>query len=193
MINKIAFYDFDGTLIDTPLPEVGKPQWKKVTGEEYPHIGWWGRKESLDLNVFDIKAFDAVANKLRYDNAQTNTYTVILTSRMKKLQPFLEKILQKNGLRVDEMSPKSGGEDKDDRIRDFLRRFPDVIDIDLYDDREKEFVIFKELSIELRGKIKVSIYKADEGKLSLLSNDNVFEIVKDEVQSQMGSIYKEKQ
>ena len=187
MIKRIAFYDFDGTLIDTPMPETGKPQWKKATGQEYPHLGWWGRIESLSLDVFNIQAFPEIAHKLKLDNSRSDTYTVILTSRLRKLQPYLEEIMKYNNLRVDEMSPKKGGEEKDDRIREFLKRFPDVTSIDLYDDREKEFVIFRALKQELEGKVEVNIYEINNG----VDRFKVENVVKDEVQSQIGSIYKE--
>jgi hypothetical protein len=57
MRNKIyRFWDFDGSLIDSPLPDYGKEQYERIKGIKYPHIGWWGRVESLDLNIFDIQA-----------------------------------------------------------------------------------------------------------------------------------------
>lgn len=175
MIKRIAFYDFDGTLMDTPLPETGKPHWKEVTGEEYPHVGWWGRAESLDLNVFDIKAFPSIADRLRNDVARSDTYTVILTSRLKKLQPYLEKILQHNNLTVDEWSPKNDGREKDDRIKEFLKRFPEVEEIDLYDDREKEFKVFANLKNEIGHEVRINVYKADNGHLSTILENVIWD------------------
>ena len=49
----LVVFDFDATLIKTTLPDVGKGMWSSHHGIEYPHVGWWGRKESLDSDVFD--------------------------------------------------------------------------------------------------------------------------------------------
>ena len=59
-ITKIEIYDFDGTLVDTQLPDTGKPIWKEKTGEDWPYKGWWGRVESLDMDVFEQKPVPSV-------------------------------------------------------------------------------------------------------------------------------------
>ena len=59
-ITKLAVFDFDGTLIDTPLPEFGKQEYKDKTGEEWPHAGWWGQPLSLDSEIFDINIIPSV-------------------------------------------------------------------------------------------------------------------------------------
>ena len=58
---KLYVFDFDATLIDTPLPEEGREIWKEKHGFPFPSksadeveqnkkiTGWWGRKESLDM------------------------------------------------------------------------------------------------------------------------------------------------
>ena len=93
-MKRLAVYDFDGTLIDSPEPEVGKKQWEEKMGQPYPHVGWWGRRESLDTDVFDIKPFPNILAKLQANMADPSTTTIILTSRMEKLRPQLENILR---------------------------------------------------------------------------------------------------
>ena len=63
-MKRLIIFDLDGTLMNTPSPEEGKPLWEKHYGEKYPHIGWWGRKESLDTNVFNIKPIPSVLSQL---------------------------------------------------------------------------------------------------------------------------------
>jgi hypothetical protein len=182
MIKKIAFYDFDGTLIDSPVPETGKARWKEVTGEEYPHIGWWGRKESLDTEVFDIKPIPSIYNQLMRDTAKSDTYTVLLTSRLKKLLPEIENVLKTNGIELDSLSPKRGGEEKDVRVKEFLEKFPDVDTIDLYDDRDKEMKVFSNLKKEIGDKYQVNIYKVDGESFALHETAlNINEIISEEV------------
>jgi hypothetical protein len=115
-MKRLTVFDFDATLINTFSPEEGKPMWEKFYGKPYPHKGWWGRKESLDTNVFDIKPFPNILSILRKDMADPDTTTIILTSRLEKLRPELENILKLNNINVDELITKKGREDKGDII-----------------------------------------------------------------------------
>jgi len=133
-MKRLAIYDFDGTLIDSPEKEEGMARWTEVKGEPYPHKGWWGRRESLDTDVFDIKPFPNVLGKLKADMADPNTATIILTSRMEKLRPQLENILRLNGISVDELITKRGNEDKGDVILRIDKYNQDLEEIVVYDD-----------------------------------------------------------
>jgi hypothetical protein len=64
-IKKIAVFDFDGTLIMTPTPDDGKLLYKMKTGNDWPHKGWWGQKDSLDTTIFDIPANQKVVDDYR--------------------------------------------------------------------------------------------------------------------------------
>lgn len=183
MINRLAFYDFDGTLANTPIPDTGKLVWKQKTGQVYPHQGWWGRPESLSLNVFDIKVFPSIAEKLKKDMARQDTYVAILTSRVPKLEPYLKAILDKNNINVNEISTKKGGKSKDIRIKEFLQRFPDVKEIDVYDDRKKEFDVLLPLKKELADVVNVNIYAVDNGSIRLLESfDSIKTLINEEIQ-----------
>lgn len=171
MITTLSFYDFDGTLMDTPLPDSGKETWLEKTGEEYPHIGWWSRAESLDPEVFDIKPFPSVLNQLNDDNAKADTYTVMLTSRMSKLQPQVEILLNKYDITFDDLSLKSGGGEKDERIKQYLQKFPDVTTINVYDDRDKEMKIFSKMKKEIGDKYQINIYRVNDGNFGLVENN----------------------
>jgi hypothetical protein len=172
MITRLALYDFDGTLANTPMPAEGRMLWKQVTGQDYPHMGWWGRKESLNTDVFDIKAYPSIASALKKDMARPDTYTAILTSRLKKLTPEIENILQQNGLSVDEISTVNDGGEKDLRIKNFLKRFPDVKEVDVYDDRDKEFNVLLPLKNELTDVVDINVYAVDKGSIKLLESVN---------------------
>lgn len=187
MITTFSFYDMDGTLLDTPMPEDGKRIWQEKTGTPYPHQGWWGRPESLDSTVFDIKPFASVLNQLRSDQTKNDTYTVLLTSRLTKLQPQIETLLKANGITFDDLSLKSGGEDKDARIMTYLKKFPQVHTINIYDDREKEMVIFSKMKDQLKGDYQVNIYRVTDGKIALVEGENSLgRLISEEI-----SIYKE--
>ena len=169
MIKRLAFYDMDGTLMDTPMPDTGKIKWKEVTGEDYPHAGWWGRAESLDTNVFEIKPFPSVLSQLKEDTARPDTLTVLLTNRLEKLRPQVENLLNQNGIVLDDLNLKSGGKEKDARILDYLEKYPTVEEISVFDDRDKELEILKILRDKLSD-VNVNVYRADDGNISLIES-----------------------
>ena len=176
MITTLSFYDFDGTLMDTPLPDSGKEVWKEKTGEEYPHVGWWGRAESLDPEVFDIQPFPAILNQLRSDTAKSDTYTVMLTSRLEKLRPQVLRLLEIHGITFDDYSLKLGSDgDKDDRIKKYLQKFPDVDTINVYDDRDKEMRVFSRMKSELGDQYQINVYRVTDGNYALVEGINVIE------------------
>ena len=45
---ELHVWDFDGTLVNTPVPDTGRAQYESETGLPWPHKGWWGRAESLE-------------------------------------------------------------------------------------------------------------------------------------------------
>jgi hypothetical protein len=132
---KVVFYDFDGTLMDNPLPEVGKVIYQEKTGKPYPHIGWWGRPESLDLNVFDIQTNPEVEAAYRKDSSDPNTHVVLLTNRLSKLSEPVKKVLAKHNMTFDIYSFKKDDREKGERVLDIMRStYPDIKTLEFYDD-----------------------------------------------------------
>ena len=82
--------------------------WKEKNGEPYPHRGWWGRPESLDTTLFDIKPFPNVLAQLVKEKNTPDTSVIILTSRMEKLRSEVENVLDLNGIVVDDVILKKG-------------------------------------------------------------------------------------
>jgi len=176
-MKRLGIYDFDGTLIDSPEPETGKPIWKEKTGEEYPYDGWWGRKESLDTDVFDIKPFPSILAKLEDDMADPDTTTIILTSRMEKLRPQLENIMKLNGITVDELITKKGREDKGDVIQRIADYNQDLEEIVVYDDfagkKENKIAEYTKIKNTLPENIQYHIYYVEDGRTQLMESTNI--------------------
>jgi FMN phosphatase YigB (HAD superfamily) len=101
-ITKISIFDFDGTLINTATPDTGKDTWKDKTGQDWPYIGWWSKKESLDSNVFDNNPISSVIDAYKVESNNPNTLLVMMTGRISKLSNEVESILLSNGLKFDE-------------------------------------------------------------------------------------------
>jgi len=194
MITRILFIDFDATLADSPMPDVGKNIWLKKTGQEYPHIGWWGRKESLNNEVFDIKLFDEVKRVLDEGNRDPNTVSVLLTSRVSKLLPEILTVLEANDAKFDHYSLKENNKDKNVRIKEFIKQYPSVSQIDIYDDRDKEFAVFKNLESEIGDLFEINIFKCINGSVSLFDGVTVneaVEIIKEVISEGMSEIKKQ--
>jgi len=134
----VHFFDFDGTLMNSPLPEEGKLIYKQVTGKEYPHLGWWGRPESLDMDVFDIGTKLHVETIYRKVMSSPNDHAVLLTNRQLKLGGLVKKILDSHNMTFEHYSYKSDNDEKGDRILKIMKQYyPNVKNIVFYDDDQK--------------------------------------------------------
>jgi hypothetical protein len=144
---KLAFFDFDGTLIATPLPDVGKGIYKNVTGNDWPHVGWWGQPLSLDTDIFDIKPIPSVVSDYKKEKSDTNTIVVMLTGRMVKLSGEVKKILDQHNLHFDEYHYNRGGSTEVSKIKTMetlLEKYKDVVEIQMWDDRLEHIPIFED-------------------------------------------------
>lgn len=149
MRNKIyRFWDFDGSLIDSPLPDYGKEQYERIKGIKYPHIGWWGRVESLDLNIFDIQANPRLKSIILKSFETENEYNYILTSRIYKLKNEVKAVLLHNGINPESFEDFSmfTAKHKGERILDIIYANEESIkEIHVYEDRDKEFLVLEEV------------------------------------------------
>jgi hypothetical protein len=145
-ITKLDVFDFDGTLVDTPLPEEGKKIYKQKTGKDWPHAGWWGQPLSLDTSVFDMPTVPSVIADYEKERAKPNTMTVMLTGRMVKLGELVRKILADKNLTFDEYHFNRGGSTDTAKIKtmeDILRRVNTIREIHMWDDREEHIPVFQ--------------------------------------------------
>lgn len=161
MITKLAVFDFDGTLVNTPL----KPQvWKG---------GWWGKDASLlppfmprtselktSPHLLNQKVVDAYLAKKKCPN----THTVMMTGRHWGLRKHVMNILHGFGLCDKEDCDNlleesnhfifiSGGntlEGKLQRLTELVTVFSDVESIEMWEDRQEHIPHFKEHIKELK-------------------------------------------
>jgi len=181
-MKRLVIYDFDGTLIDSPEPEVGKAQWEEKMGEPYPHKGWWGRKESLDLNVFNIQPFPSILNELKKELSTPDTYVIILTSRMEKLRPEVQAILDKNSIHVHKLDMKDDWRNKGQKILDYIKEFPELEEINVYDDMDEKIAELKSIEEMIPDDVKYNIFRADNGNLTLTEAEiRIVDIINEEI------------
>ncbi len=143
---KLSVFDFDGTLVDTPLPEYGKPIWKEKTGKAWPHKGWWGRMESLDMDVFEHPTLPDVISAYRTERAVDTTMTIMLTGRRPHLAKGVKAILDSHGLKFDAYMYNYGGEtsaNKREQMENILAEAPSIRSIEMWDDRDEHIPVFQ--------------------------------------------------
>jgi hypothetical protein len=159
-IFRVAFYDFDNTLVEVLDSELAKKIWERKTGRSYPHIGWWSKKESLDTEIFKFKPIKEVVEKLKRDFDDDSCWTVLLTNRLDKLQPEVTSILNSFGVSLDELKmAKSSSSSKVLRIKEVLNELPQSHLIEIYDDDDGNIKLFEQLKVELEKEGKnVTIY-----------------------------------
>jgi hypothetical protein len=180
MIKRLAVFDMDGTLIDTPMPEQGKIMWEKHYGKPYPYLGWWGRPESLDLNVFDIVPFQSVKHQLDKEIATEDTFVIILTSRMEKLRPQVQAILDKNDISVDKLDMKRAEGDKGIKVLRYVQQFPELVEINVFEDRDTDIQSYENIRNQIPEGITFNIYLADKGNFSLIEA-KIVNIINEEI------------
>lgn len=155
---KLYVFDFDDTLIRTPLPEKGRVIWQQFHGFPFPSkseeeveqnrkiTGWWGRKESLDMETFDMSMVPEV--KSAYDNIKNNpdVMKIMLTGRRGKLSNEVRAILDSKGLDFDMYLYNNKSDTlsaKIDYLNDILSSNPSIVDVVLHDDRDEHIATFQ--------------------------------------------------
>lgn len=163
-INKISIFDFDGTLMKTPDSKEGKKQWEEFYGKKYPHIGWWGKPESLDDAVFDIQPIESTVSDYKKETENPNTFVIMLTGRLPHQSSQVEELLALHNIYFKEYHYKSNGDtltSKLNTIKSLLNRFPQVKEVEMWEDREAHVIAFEEWGKENGINIKVNFITDD--------------------------------
>lgn len=143
---KLSVFDFDGTLLNTPLPEEGKKEYKEKTGEDWPHVGWWGQPLSLDSEIFDMNIIPSVIRAYLKEINDSNTMVVMVTGRVNKLSGLVKKILDDNGLKFHEYHFNNGGSTESAKKKTFdkiLSENPSITEMEVWDDRLEHIPVFQ--------------------------------------------------
>lgn len=166
-MKTLNFWDHDGTLIDSPLPIPGKEQWSQHHGCPYPHIGWWSKPESLDLDVFECKPKEIAYQAYLKHAKNSNSYNYILTSRIPELKPLIQAILLEYGINtIEDILCAHGSLTKGERIIEILNvhefNNDKISEINVWEDRNKEIVTIEKHRQYFEDKgITLNIYKIE--------------------------------
>lgn len=151
-IIKLSIFDLDGTLIQSPTPDRGgKEIHKEKTGKDWPHIGWFSKPESLSMDIFDIPTIPHVIDDYTIEAEKSDTVTVMMTGRLKKLANEVKTILTAHGLIFDEYYFNFGGTTEQGKIKamnELLDKYPDVVEVECWDDRIPHIPTFEKWGAE---------------------------------------------
>jgi len=163
--DKLSIFDFDGTLINTPLSTLeNKEKWAEYHGREYPYTGWWGREESMDKDVFEITPRKHVVDYYIKERRTPNTMIIMLTGRPKKLSHIVEGILGENNLIFNKYLYNRGGKtinEKIIQIIDILKETPTIRYIEMWDDRVEHIPLFNNFGNKLLDDNVVDDFKVN--------------------------------
>jgi hypothetical protein len=145
-LKKLVSFDFDKTICFTPEPNEGKVIFKNITGLDWPYSGWWGRKESLDLNIFKIPVNPYVFKEYLKFKSDKNSYVILATGRLSKMKNEVENILTYNNLSFDEIYCNPGMDTYTFKINLFesLIRKHKPEEFIMFDDRQEHLVKFSQ-------------------------------------------------
>ena len=141
--NILVAMDFDATLYLTPEDTLENRELLRIH-RNYEKSGWWGRRESLDLGVFDIPI--NTWTKEKYDHhTELGHRKFMITGRIGPLKQQVLDILDQDNLEFDEYHFSKGNtlDFKLSILDDMVKRFPDVKEIYFYDDRTEHIPTFR--------------------------------------------------
>jgi len=156
---KLYVFDFDDTLIRTPLPEKGRVIWQQFHGFPFPSkseeeveqnrkiTGWWGRKESLDMETFDMPLIPEVKSAYDIVKNDPDVMKVMLTGRRGNLESEVKAILGSHGLKFDMYLFNNKSDTLNAKItylNDLLTNNPDIKAVTLFDDRTEHIPTFED-------------------------------------------------
>lgn len=165
MKNKLVVFDIDGCMLNTPEPEEGKLMYEETFGIKYPHVGWWGRPESLSPE-FDIKPNEAV-HELYRKAMLDGSHIIMMTNRLKKLGDLLTMHLRRHGIIFEHKSygdTMNGKQTKPIRVGSFLdvltsdgHVIDELVVIDDMDEQIDHYIVMREAFIQRGLSMKVLI------------------------------------
>jgi len=158
-IKHLVCFDFDGTLIHTPLPEDGKKKWEEFYNMSFPRPGWWGSKESLDLKVFYPSVNDYVFKFYKECFGKEDTYTFLATGRLVKLETEVKKVLDLHNIKFDDIFCNNSGETlrfKKKLFEKKIEEFKNCESFTMFDDRYEHIQEFIEWSKQFKN-VKVTV------------------------------------
>lgn len=125
---KLSLFDFDNTLFKIPYPE----DW-----------GYMDTPPSLSLTKWNFKIKKNTIKDYEREYSNKNTKVILLTNRISDVENELKAVLDFHLIFFDEYLPikgKYGNRSKGQRVLQLLKKYPQVNEIEYWEDKEKHIV-----------------------------------------------------
>lgn len=145
-VKRLAIFDMDGTLIQTPLKEDGVKIYEKVKQQDWPHKGWWSKPESLDMELYDMPTVYETIYAYNQEKKDPDTVVIMMTGRRDKLAEQVKKILDHHNLEFDEYIYNTGGDTLGNKLNyldKLIKKYPNVESVHMWEDRVEHVRAFK--------------------------------------------------
>jgi len=138
---RIAIFDFDGTLFRSPE----RPEW-------WPHQGFWGRLETLSPPYVPERPsaewyVGTVVAAAKAALSDPKAHACLLTGRIPKFEKRVRELLANVGIRFDEMHFAAGSSTlpfKLGIIERLAEKFPEATTIEMWEDRQEHIGSFEQ-------------------------------------------------
>jgi hypothetical protein len=151
-IDRIAIFDFDGTLFRSPE----KPPW-------WPYEGFWGRIETLSPPYVPQSPgpewyVDSAVSDALDATSDPRTYSCLLTGRIPKFSERVKEILDVAGISFQDYFFASGGSTLPFKIKiieEVIQKNPGVRIVEMWEDRDEHIGPFEQKLSEMGVQFKV--------------------------------------
>lgn len=160
MIKKIHVFDFDDTLMATPFPQEGIPEWETLTGRSFPDDRiYWETSESLDPRLPSIQPNWSIVMAAECSAKDPTALTVLMTGRKYFLENEVMNLIDLHDLNLFDGYYLSTGDTltfKCDMLRQFANENVHAEEIVMWEDREEHWEPFENMSHELGIPVRVN-------------------------------------
>ena len=156
---SLVVFDFDGTIFRSPDKQSGEQAYRRATGKDWPHKGWWGRTESLMPPVVPLRPdpswyLDDVVRAHKRHSGDPHSRVVLMTGRHAGFKQRVLELLDNAGIHFDDafFQGQSGGtfENKANNIARLLA--DGYSSVEVYEDRTEHAAMFADLLRQLKTK-----------------------------------------
>ena len=122
---KLALFDFDNTLFETPY-------------EEDPN--YMDKPESLSIHKWKFNPIVETIKSYKKNLKEENTKVILLTNRISDVYLELKSLLELYGLRFDEYQTiigVDGNRSKGKRLKNLIEKYGTVTEVEYWEDKDK--------------------------------------------------------
>lgn len=154
-MKTLAIFDFDATLYNSPLPTDENRELLEVY-RGYKSSGWWGRSESLDIDLFDIRPNPWTLERYN-DHKKKGDKLALMTGRIFKIKESVRKVISQDGFTFDDQLYADGRRTIDFKL-DMLEKFANsgkYNEIYFYDDRTEHIPAFRKAGDKYKDELGI--------------------------------------